>query len=74
MTRAWETQDDDRCRGLVGCLAMRLKQKFGTGVFVTCGQNREEGGMFDYWVVPASLASDVFAEIQTLVDGQADSR
>lgn len=30
--------------------------------------------MFDYWVVPASLASDVFAEIQTLVDGQADSR
>ncbi|WP_371919688.1 MULTISPECIES: DUF6196 family protein [Pseudomonas] len=39
---------------------------------MTCGQNREEGGIFDYWVVPASLASDVFAEIQTLVDGQAD--
>ncbi|WP_337994224.1 DUF6196 family protein [Pseudomonas putida] len=39
---------------------------------MTCGQDREEGGIFDYWVVPASLASDVFAEIQTLVDGQAD--
>ncbi|CAO3309463.1 DUF6196 family protein [Pseudomonas alloputida] len=38
---------------------------------MTCGQNREEGGIFDNWVVPASLASDVFAEIQTLVDGQA---
>ncbi|MFV3337225.1 MULTISPECIES: DUF6196 family protein [unclassified Pseudomonas] len=58
--------------GFVGWLAMRLKQKFGTGVFVTCGQNRDEGGIFDYWGVPASLASDIFAEIQALVDGQAD--
>lgn len=58
--------------GFVGWLAMHLKQKFGTGVFVTCGQNRDEGGIFDYWGVPASLASEVFAEIQTLVDGQAD--
>ncbi|MGE8456358.1 MULTISPECIES: DUF6196 family protein [Pseudomonas] len=23
---------------------------------MTCGQNREEGGIFDNWVVPASLA------------------
>lgn len=58
--------------GFVGWLAMRLKQKFGTGVFVTCGQNRDDGGIFDYWGVPVSLASDVFAEIQTLVDGEAD--
>ena len=57
--------------GFVGWLAMRLKQRFGTGVFVTCGQNREEGGIFDYWGVPASLASDVFADIQALVDGRA---
>ncbi|WP_347881766.1 DUF6196 family protein [Pseudomonas sp. GD03766] len=41
---------------------------------MTCGQNREEGGIFDNWLVPASLASDVFADVQTLVDGQADSR
>ncbi|WP_350022762.1 DUF6196 family protein [Pseudomonas protegens] len=56
--------------GFVGWLAMRLKQRFGTGVFVTCGQHREEGGIFDYWGVPASLGLDVFAEIQALVDGQ----
>ena len=56
--------------GFVGWLAMRLKQRFGTGVFVTCGQNRDEGGIFDYWGVPASLASDVFADIQALVDGR----
>ncbi|WP_454238977.1 hypothetical protein [Pseudomonas sp. IAP-CY TE4608] len=23
---------------------------------MTCGQNREEGGIFDNWIVPASLA------------------
>ncbi|MGF6402394.1 hypothetical protein ABH908_003883 [Pseudomonas frederiksbergensis] len=57
--------------GFVGWLAMRLKRHFGTGVFVTCGQNRDEGGIFDYWGVPASLASGVFAEIQALVDGRA---
>ncbi|MBC2657012.1 hypothetical protein H7A76_16360 [Pseudomonas sp. MSSRFD41] len=56
--------------GFVGWLAMHLKQKFGTGVFVTCGQNRDEGGIFDYWGVPASLGSDVFAEIQALVEGR----
>lgn len=57
--------------GFVGWLAMRLKRDFGTGVFVTCGQNRDEGGIFDYWGVPASLASGVFAEIQALVEGRA---
>ncbi|WP_324294267.1 DUF6196 family protein [Pseudomonas syringae] len=31
----------------VGVLVMRLKQLFGTGIFVTCGQNRDEGGIFD---------------------------
>ncbi|WP_256665250.1 DUF6196 family protein [Pseudomonas sp. SLFW] len=55
--------------GFVGWLASRLKQRFGTGVFVTCGQHQDEGGIFDYWGVPASLASDVFTEIQALVDG-----
>ncbi|SCY50568.1 MULTISPECIES: DUF6196 family protein [unclassified Pseudomonas] len=55
--------------GFVGWLATRLKQRFGTGVFVTCGQHRDDGGIFDYWGVPATLASDVFREIQTLVDG-----
>jgi hypothetical protein len=57
--------------GFVGWLAMRLKQRFGTGVFVTCGQHLEEGGIFDYWGVPAGLASAVFADVQALVDGHA---
>ncbi|QVW26901.1 hypothetical protein KJF94_14840 [Pseudomonas hormoni] len=55
--------------GFVGWLATRLKQRYGTGVFVTCGQHREDGGIFDYWGVPADLTPEVFAEIQALVDG-----
>ena len=29
------------------------------------------GGIFDYWGVPAGLASAVFADVQGLVDGHA---
>jgi hypothetical protein len=57
--------------GFVGWLASRLKHRFGTGVFVTCGQNGLDGGIFDYWGVPAALAEEIFVEIQTMVDGQA---
>jgi hypothetical protein len=52
--------------GFVGWLASRLKQKFGTGLFVTCGQNREDGGIFDYWGVPIALAAEVIAEVERL--------
>lgn len=55
--------------GFVGWLATRLKQRFGTGVFVTCGQHQEDGGIFDYWGVPASLAQEIFAEVKAIVDG-----
>lgn len=55
--------------GFVGWLATRLKQRFGTGVFVTCGSNRGDGGIFDYWGVPIELAAEVFAEVQGLVRG-----
>jgi hypothetical protein len=41
--------------GFVGWLAGRLKSKFGTGVFVTCGQNSSRGGIFDYTGVPDGL-------------------
>jgi hypothetical protein len=44
-----------------------LKQRFGTGVFVTCGQNRRDGGIFDYWGVPLALRENVFAEVEKLV-------
>lgn len=55
--------------GFVGWLATRLKHRFGTGVFVTCGQNRKDGGIFDYWGVPAALAADVIAHVQSLANG-----
>ncbi|WP_237171299.1 DUF6196 family protein [Pandoraea pulmonicola] len=53
--------------GFVGWLATHLKSRFGTGVFVTCGQNSEDGGIFDYWGVPATLADEVFEEVKRLV-------
>jgi hypothetical protein len=56
--------------GFVGWLATHLKSRFGTGVFVTCGQNAEDGGIFDYWGVPATLADEVFEEIKRLVQGE----
>lgn len=53
--------------GFVGWLASHLKTRFGTGVFVICGCNRDEGGIFDYWGVPAQIAQAVFAEVERLV-------
>ena len=52
--------------GFVGWLATRLKRTFGTGVFVTCGLNSRDGGVFDYWGVPASLGDRVTAEVRRL--------
>lgn len=59
--------------GFVGWLATRLKNRFGTGVFVTCGQNHADGGIFDYWGVPEALAEEVFEEIKQLVRGHSDN-
>jgi hypothetical protein len=52
--------------GFVGWLASHLKAKFGTGVFVTCGCNSGDGGIFDYWGAPLELAGPVIQEIRTL--------
>lgn len=40
--------------GFVGWLASRFKRDLGTGVFVICGQNSRDGGIFDYWGVPVA--------------------
>jgi hypothetical protein len=56
--------------GFVGWLATRLKRQFGTGVFVTCGQNSQNGGIYDYWGIPSALAHDVTTEITRMVRGQ----
>jgi hypothetical protein len=55
--------------GFVGWLATHLKAQFGTGVFVTCGQNSGDGGIFDYWGCPWALRDPVLAEVRTLVHG-----
>jgi hypothetical protein len=59
--------------GFVGWLASHLKQSFGTGVFVICGQNSKDGGIFDYWGCPWSLKDAVYDEIKTLVAGGGKS-
>ena len=52
--------------GFVGWLASHLKNKFGTGVFVICGQDSDRGGIYDYWGCPVSLAGEVSAELAKL--------
>jgi hypothetical protein len=54
--------------GFVGWLASRLKAKYGTGVFVICGQNSGRSGIFDYWGCPIALKDKVFAEVSALLD------
>lgn len=54
--------------GFVGWLATHLKQQIGTGVFVTCGQNTNRGGIFDYWGCPASVAQSVLSEVAGLIE------
>jgi Family of unknown function (DUF6196) len=53
--------------GFVGWLAIHLKTRFGTGVFVTCGQNTGDGGIFDYWGCPWALRAAVFDALKRLV-------
>ena len=53
--------------GFVGWLATHLKERFGTGVFVVCGQNSADGGIFDYWGGPFELRDDLIGEVERLV-------
>ena len=52
--------------GFVGWFASYLKQKLGTGVFVTYGQNSNRGGIFDYWGCPSELGRKAIEEVQFL--------
>jgi hypothetical protein len=52
--------------GSVGWLATILKTELGTGVFVTCGSNRLDGGIFDYWGIPDALRERGFAVVRQL--------
>jgi Family of unknown function (DUF6196) len=53
--------------GFVGWLASIFKNKLGTGVFVTCGSNNTNGGIFDYWGVPVELAAECKALLNELM-------
>jgi hypothetical protein len=52
--------------GFVGWLASRVKAATGSGLFVVCGQNRERGGVFDYYGVPEAVAGAVQAVLERL--------
>jgi hypothetical protein len=52
--------------GFVGWLASHMKQTLGSGVFVVCGQNHRQGGIFDYWGCPWDLKDRFFAEVGAL--------
>ena len=54
--------------GFVGWLATHLKRTLGTGVFVICGQNSRQGGIFDYWGCPAALGAEVKRTVEELVE------
>ena len=57
--------------GFVGWLATHLKQKLGTGVFVVCGQNSNNGGIFDYWGCPCEIGDKFIEEILSLMNAGA---
>jgi len=59
--------------GFVGWLATRIKAATGSGLFVVCGQNRERGGIFDYYGVPEVAVPEVAAVLERLgADGILD--
>jgi hypothetical protein len=64
----------DNCEdnsGFIGWLANHLKSRLGTGLFVTCGQNTNRDGIFDYWGCPLALGKEAVAEVQKLIcDGK----
>lgn len=62
---------DDDNSGFISWITGHLKEKFGSGAFVTCGQNRNRGGIFDYTGCPAELGPPVFAELRRLTADNA---
>ena len=52
--------------GFVGWLASEFKQQLGTGVFVVCGHHAADGGVFDYWGIPGSIAPQAVSLIHAI--------
>lgn len=59
-------KDDLDNSGFVGWLGSNIKNKLGSGLFVICGQNSSNGGIFDYWGCPIEIAEDVLKYIDDL--------
>jgi hypothetical protein len=52
--------------GFVGWLASEFKRELGTGVFVVCGHNASDGGVFDYWGIPRGVAGRAIELIRAM--------
>jgi hypothetical protein len=52
--------------GFVGWLASEFKHQLGTGVFVVCGHHAADGGIFDYWGIPESVAPQAVSLIHAM--------
>lgn len=52
--------------GFVGWLASEFKRELGTGVFVVCGHNAADGGVFDYWGIPRGVAGRAIALVHAM--------
>lgn len=50
----------------VSWLASHLKLSLGTGVMVICGQNTQQGGIFDYWGVSLAMQEAALREIEKI--------
>lgn len=59
--------------GFVGWLAGELKSRLGTGVAVLCGYNSAQGGIYDYWLVPAQLTDEAVAHVRRLAAGTGEA-
>ncbi|MFF9045333.1 DUF6196 family protein [Streptomyces parvulus] len=57
--------------GFVGWLAIELKKRLGTGLFVVCGSNSDHGGIYDYWGCPVDLLDDVVGVVRELAGPRA---
>lgn len=49
-------EPDQDNSGFVGWLATLLKTELGADITVVCGYDSANGGVFDYWCVPISVA------------------
>ncbi len=60
--------------GFIGWLANYLKSRLGTGLFVTCGQNTNRDGIFDYWGCPLEVGEQAVSLVKELIASDINNR